>query len=131
MKIKIAEENRSRIEYALKAVNGNAAAHAFTTFEELAELARETDKRLLAMLPKSKHKGARLSARSGESVANKYKYTRAGTAVVIERGVDAWFIVSLSACTLFCNSGGERTLLLTKQQDEEAVKRLRSTYQVR
>lgn len=126
MKIKIAEENRSRIEDALKAVNGKATQHTFTTFEEVHGIAQEADRRLLAMLPKAMHKGARLSAWSGEPVAKKYKYARVGTVATIERGVGAWFLVCLSTYTLFADSGGGRALTLTKQQDEEAVRRFRS-----
>ncbi|MEI6793897.1 MAG: hypothetical protein WCL05_01510 [Verrucomicrobiota bacterium] len=129
MKIKITIENKAAIEAALKAVNGRAESHAYTTWGELAGLATDAETRLAALLAKKDWQGARLTATSGDKVPSAYKYSRSATHVEIERGASAWFLTYVSAGRIYASGGGAH-LTLTAAQDAEAVTRLRARYHI-
>lgn len=133
MKVKIEEKNASAIEAALKAVNGRATAHAYTDYAEIAALADESEKEVLALVGSRKAAvGAVVESTSGGKVPNAYAKiarNRVGTTVKIERFATGWFLTGVKSATIY-QSGGSDRLTLTEAQDAEAVKRLRSQYLV-
>lgn len=128
--IKIAESNAAAIESALKEVNGKSTSHTYTGYGEIFEIAAGAECRLERLgVAKARRAGAVMHATSGEKVANSYKNTRTGTLVLMERRSSDWYLVSVSAKTLF-GDGGSTTLHMTKAQDEEAVANFRKQYVV-
>ena len=127
--IKITEANSVAIVMSLAEVNGRGTAHTFTTFTEIEQIAAAAEKTLLAYVGSQKAAvGARYKATSGEKVANAYKYTRAGTAITLERRSTGWFLVDAIFVTLYSNTGGDRRLILTAAQDARAVELFRAGY---
>jgi hypothetical protein len=128
--IKISPENTAAIVEALKAANGRADRHAFTTFAEVEGLVITAESRLAkTLLPKAAHKGARLIAISGDAVPNAYAKkatTRAATRMELERRSTAWFVTAITADTVYQSGGGLR-LVLTQTQKDEAVTRFSAT----
>lgn len=126
--IKIDPANAEKIEATLKAVNGKAHEHAFTTFRAIDNLAEDAESALFRVLGAKKHfPGATYNAESGDSVATAYKYTRLGTVVVLERRSSAWYLTHVAQEKIW-SSGGDRTLYLTPEQDEIAVAYTRKWY---
>ena len=58
MKIAIRADNAAKIEAALKAVNRDAVAHTFTTFDQIAREADNAEAALLKLINKGDAKGA-------------------------------------------------------------------------
>ena len=130
MKIKIVECNAKLIENELEKVNGKAVEHTFTTYKEIANLAAFAEKRFLSILKnKTNMQGARYVDVSGDTVAISYSYPRIATRVELLRGKEAWFLVDVKRERLW-SDGGKNYFLLTKRQDEYAVKKLRENYSI-
>ena len=133
--IRITEANAAAIEAALKAVNGKAEAHAYTTFGEIDSLAAAAEAKLEALgLPKSSHRcGALWTETSGSAVSNSYAkkaFGRAATRVRLQRRPSGWYLVGAVATTIGASGGGKGELILSAEQDAEAVRRLRAGYYV-
>jgi hypothetical protein len=126
---RITEQNRAAIVGILASVNGKATTHAFTLYLEIEALSLDAERQLIALVGSQKAAvGARYQATSGDKVANAYKYTRAGTAVILERRSTGWFLVDAVFATLYANTGGDRRLTLTAAQDARAVELFRAGY---
>ena len=126
---RITEQNRAAIFHILAGVNGKATAHTFTTYQQIEQIAAAAEKQLIGLVGSQKSAvGARYKATSGEKVANAYKYTRAGTAIILERRSTGWFLVDAVFVTLYANTGGDRRLTLTAAQDARAVELFRAGY---
>lgn len=129
--IKITDKNSAAICAALAAVNGKATEHTWTTFGDIDYLAKVAERQLVDLVGSEKAAvGARYKATSGNKVAKAYKYTRAGTAIILERRSTGWFLVDAVFVTLYPNTGGARVLTLTPDQDAKAIEVLRSSYLV-
>ena len=129
--MKIIPENASQIENWLKEVNGSAAQHTINWYHEVEELAAQAEDKLLDLIGVKKHlKGAKAVATSGGSVAKAYKYIRKATRIVIVRKSSGWELISVRRDNLYANQVGGAKLLLTKGQDELAVAKLRTQYEV-
>lgn len=124
--IKIIPSNAAAIEAALKAVNGKAEAHAYTSYYEIVELVANADAELARIdLPRSMHAGAEYRALSGEKVNGTYAKkarTRAATRVRLERRSSAWYLTSIEAAEVW-QQGGSQRLVITPEQQAEALKR--------
>ena len=57
--IPIAAHNAEKIEAALRAVNGSASRHAYTSFNDIAAEAARAERKVLALLTKTQAAGAR------------------------------------------------------------------------
>jgi hypothetical protein len=116
MRIKIAEKNVAKIEAALAAANGKANAHTFTSYADVAKIAATAEADIGRLgLPMSHRSGARFASTSGSAVANRYKYTRQGTTITIERGSSAWYLINVRSATLWAGGGRDQTLLSQAQ----------------
>lgn len=129
--IKITADNAAAIEAALSAVNGKATAHTYTTAQEIIELAKRAESTLFNLLDrKADMKGAVMTATSGGSMPNSYKYSRTVTHVKMERRSADWWLVAVEAGSLFPNQHGGIDMTLTKEQDARAIEVLRKQYYV-
>jgi len=133
--IRIIEANSAAIEAALKAVNGRAEAHAYTAFGEIEILAETAEARLEALgLPKTRRTGALWTETSGSAVSSSYAkkaFGRAATRVRLQRRPSGWYLVGTVATTIGASGGGKGELILSAEQDAEAVRRLRAGYSVK
>ena len=128
--IKIEEKNTVQIHEALREVNGAARSHTFRIFWQIEDLVEEAEKQLTDLgLPKKFWKGAKATFWSGEKMPNSYKWERRATVVEIERRSTGWFLNSVKADGIY-HQPPKPSYLLTSQQDEEIVKRIRSQYMV-
>lgn len=127
MKIKVCEENRDKIATALKAVNGEAKAHTYFTYDSIERISERAESKLLDLVNKRDAKGAVYVSRSGRRLPNSYTHSRLVTQVELTRGASGWFLTNL-ACTKAWNDEGKEYLHLTPYQDEQAIKRFREQY---
>lgn len=133
--IRITKSNAAAIEAALKDVNGRAEAHVYSTYGEIEALAKEAEARLESLgLPKATHRsGSRWIETSGGAVANSYAkkgLSRTATRVTLSRRPTGWFLWSAEVAMIGASGGGKGALILTIEQDAEAVRRLRASYSV-
>lgn len=129
--MKIIPENASQIENWLKEVNGSATQHTINWYHEVEQLAVQAEDKLLDLIGVKKHlKGAKAITVSGGSVAKAYKYERKVTRIVVVCKSSGWELISVRSDNLFANQVGGAKLLLTKGQDELAVAKFRTQYDV-
>lgn len=132
LKIKITADNKAKIEAALKAVNGTAYVHAYTSMEEVSQLVAAAEKQLSNLLPKKSWAGATWLETSGAPVAKAYSRKafspRAATRVALLRGSSAWYLVSATKTSVGESGGGAGRLGLTTKQTAEAVDRFREGF---
>ena len=98
MQIKIQAATIQRIEDALQVVNGRAERHAFTTFEEVATVAKDAEIVLdkLGVL-KADRPGTRVTMVSGSKLPNCYKYNPIRTVLSITRRTAGWYLTGVAA----------------------------------
>lgn len=130
--IKIVAENAGAIELALRAENGCATAHTYTTFSEIESLAVRAEEKMEDLgIPKSARAGATYERASGGSVAKSYKSTRVITLVQLQRKSADWYLVAVGVATVWPSGySGKTGLTLTAEQDARAVAVLRENYHV-
>jgi hypothetical protein len=132
MKIKIDERNSCKIEAALAAVNNKSNAHTYTKANQIIELAEEAENDLLKLVELKKNAvDASLVSTSGSPVAKAYgHHERNATKVKLDRLASGWYLTE--AChTTIATIGGYTHLNLTTEQDDLAVKKFRSQYNVK
>jgi hypothetical protein len=125
--IKIIESNSAKIMSALESVNGKSTAHTYTSFHDIKWIVQLADKKLMSLLPKKYHAGAIFSSVSGDPVPNAYKYKRIATSILIERRSTDWFLIDVRATEIY-KEGGRNRIMLTKNQDAEAVSIFKKQY---
>ena len=95
MRIKIELSKAAEISAALLAVNGKAESFCVTSFEELESAAKRAEAQLeKSGLTKKSRKGVQVVFVPAGPTANAYKHAAISTLCRIERGADAWFLVS-------------------------------------
>ena len=129
--IKITEPNAAAIGAALRAVNGRAETHAYTTHEEIQALTQSAERQLDDILYKQDWAGAQWTETSSGKVANSYRYTRDATRVTLERRSSAWYLIEAVGVRVGRNGGGAGRLSLTPTQHEAATRRLAERYTIR
>lgn len=128
--IKVTAANATAIETALAAVNGKATAHAYTTAQEIIDLAERAESQLEGLgIIKSARSGAVLISASGDAVPNSYKYSRIGTRIELRRKSSDWYLTDAAQWTIY-KTGGSTQMVLTKAQDELAIAALRKQYSI-
>ncbi len=128
--LKITEANKTAIEAALKAVNGKAIAHTFTTATEIEWIADHYEQKVIDLVgAKNRATGAKVTYQSGKELPNAYDHTRQVTIVTLERSSTGWFLTSVTKTTGY-KSAGKGHLYLTAQQDASAHEQLRKAYSV-
>ena len=98
MQIKIQATHAQRIEDALKVVNGRAERHAYTTYAEIAAVARDAEIVLdnLNVL-KADRPGTRVTMVSGQKLPNCYKYAPVRTVISLNRRAAGWYLSGVAA----------------------------------
>jgi hypothetical protein len=123
-------ESRDAIADALKKAKCLDLIHGFGV-GDIIRLARDAEERLIKLrIPRKWRPGAVYSCLSGAEVAKSYKYTRDGVRVTLARRASGWYLAAVTRHPVY-RQGGESLLLLTVEQDELAVARLRETYSIR
>lgn len=132
--IKICKENSQAIEAALKAVNGTATAHTYTSYDEIQSLAETAENRSNNLLGSKKAIiGAKYSAISGDKVPNAYAkigFHRVATNVVLLRKTACWYLIDVVRKELFRTDAGGVRLIFTKAQAEAAIAVLNRNFSV-
>jgi len=124
--------NETAIYEALSKVNGRASEHVFKCFSQIDELASLAEEQLDRMeIPISKRAHALYVACSGKRVANRYKYSRVATRVVLQRRTKGWYLEvdHISQISIYCDGGGKNRLIITESQDAIAIEKLRKYYE--
>jgi len=125
-----ARKHNEKIDAALLEINGKADSHTFTHVYEIRGLAQEASDYLKDLgLSNAQMIGAKVSFVSGGEVPNAYKWKRKVTVVEIERRKSGWFLNSIESIEMYGNAP-KPAYLLTSQQDDIAVAKLRSAYLV-
>ena len=98
MQIKIQDAAFQRIEDELKIVNGRAERHAFTTYGEVATVAKDAEIVLdtLGVL-KADRPGTIATMVSGSKLPNCYKHNPIRTVLSITRRTAGWYVTSVTA----------------------------------
>ena len=130
--IKITIANATAIHDALRAVNGRASTHAYTSLSEIQQVAAWGEKRLENLsIPKAQRGGAVFSAISGDQLPKAYKYRARGTWVEITRRSSAWYLTDADTADIYPGMRGTtRWLRLTQAQDAKAIEVLRREYTI-
>jgi hypothetical protein len=129
--IKLTIDNADAIVTALKAVNGKAKEHTFTTASHVIELADLAEGRLDKLgIPKAMRQGARYMAESGEILPARYQYAATTTMVRIDRRSGAWWLTMVQASKLYPKSRPASDLFLTAAQDAHAIEVMRRAYAI-
>ena len=127
--IKITVENTAAIEAALKAVNGRAEAHTYTSAYSIIAMADRFGASLDKLgLPKGMRAGARYISQSGSVLPAAYKNTAITTRVMIERRSNAFWLVAVNHDRLYPRSKPFTGMVLTEAQDDKAIEVLRQSY---
>lgn len=131
MKINILR-NADAVEDALASVNGKADSFTICRASTLQAFARDAETRLSGILPKAAWTGARVKCIPAGPSANSYKYGAKSTEVVLERGANAWFVVSVQEAKVYPRSREFCDISLTPVQSVAAClyteKRVRAEF---
>ena len=128
--INIQEKNAGKITAALLEVNGRADSHTFTGGWEVIVTARCASAYLGDLgLSNARMIGAKVSFVSGGEVPAAYKWKRKVTSVQLERRQSGWFLNSIESIEIWGNAP-KPVYLLTSQQDDIVVAKLRSAYRI-
>lgn len=131
MKIKIVKENAEKIELALKATNGKAGAHTFTTFSQVFDELENFEKFLNRLFSNKKDKsGAILTTESWGPAAAAYNNIAITTRIKILYSNGAYWLVGISRSNQWPSQKPMHIYTLTKEQDICAVENLRKKYQI-
>jgi len=129
MKVKIVEANRRAINVLLGEINGKSLSHTAHD-KHIFELAELMEMKLEKFsIAKKDRSGARASGMSGGSVPTAYKYSRAVTAYVIERGSSDWFLIAATKTETWGNADKDQ-LSLTPAQRDIAVSKFTAQFSV-
>jgi len=128
--IKICKENVLVIQAALDAANGDAKQHTLTFGKSVLSIAEYFEERVISTVgTKKMAPGAKAVYMSGVDIPTAYKYSRIVTRLEMERKGKDWFLTAVDTETAY-NKAGAVYLVLTKEQDEAAIAKLRESYRV-
>lgn len=128
--INIQGKNSEKINAVLLAANGRANSHTITRAWEIRDIADSANDYLSDLgLSKSRMIGAKVSFTSGGDVPSAYKWQRKVTRVELECRKSGWFLSSIEVIEIWGNAS-KPAYLLTSQQDDIVVAKLRSAYLV-
>ena len=129
VKIKIAEENEKKIELALSAVNGEACAHTYTTYNDIiGVIAKIERRRVWTGLTAKLCQGTVVYSVSGGSMPSAYKYRRQVTGITLIRGSGAWYLVRVNRASLWPAQAGYAIMTVSPGADAYLVAQLRGDY---
>ena len=116
MKVRIDSE---KFEVLLGRINGRAQRHTYCV-TDLLRIVTRAETRLHGVVARSRLKGARIIAVSGDAMPNSYRGFTVRTRVVLERGCKDWFVISIMKIELGAQLAGSASIMLTDAQEDEA-----------
>jgi hypothetical protein len=117
--MKINLKNDTKINAALRAINGRSSSFCYTDAYQIRALATRADALLAERGVYKKHaNGSKLEARMAGPTANRYKYSANATAVTLIRTSGAWFMTDVEMETVYPRS--KEWFALTVQPDAGA-----------
>ncbi len=129
MKIKITQQNETKINAAFNSLNGKAQSHTANA-SEVFELATAMENKLSELqIAKKDRSGAKASGMSGGAVPHAYKWQRAVNVYHIERGEEAWFLVKIIKTEIY-GSARSDILSLTPSQRDIAISKFTAQFSV-
>ena len=118
------------LETELKRVNGRSFEHTFNFALDVVRALELQIDNVERLLPTKKAMvGVKLEIGSGYVVNSSYKYARNTTTICAEMRKTGWFITSVHADTT--GRFPHRKIILTPEQDNDAVRKLRTAYVVK
>jgi hypothetical protein len=126
MRIKLTEGNEAKIQAAI----GKVLTHG-TSLRQMQDFAFWAERDLEKLgLPKNKRAGAKVSFRSGEKVANSYKWDRKTHRVTLERGNIDWYLIQCYETAQRPVEYHKRDLYLTQKQCDYVLHKVRRQFSV-
>jgi hypothetical protein len=117
MKIKITKDNASKIEAALKEVNGAATSFTIRLAGEVMGYADDIEKQLeKSQLPKANRSGVIAIITPAGPSAKAYGYAAKSTTVTIQRGAKDWFLISVREASVYPRQNRRDTIKITEAQ---------------
>lgn len=127
--IKIIADNYAAIEDALRAVNGKADTHTYTSAISIMEIVSTAENKLAKLgIPKKERNGVTYQSVSGSRLPSAYKYAARATLVEVRRNTIGWVLSRVAESCLYPNTTPHEYMTLTAKQDEMAVANLRKGY---
>ena len=127
--MKITQPNFKTIEDALRAVNGKADTHTYSSVISIVNLVAAAEAQMESLgIPKSERSGAEYISQSGSKLPSAYKYTAKTTTVKLRRNTVGWLLTEIKSTDLFPSATPCQYLHLTQAQDAIAIANLRKTY---
>ena len=120
MKIKICEANAAKINAALKAVNGKAAAHTIDDYRYV-EGAAQSAEQMLDTIAKKDRVGVRVGFTPAGPSANSYKYQAISTRIRMVRGSSDWFLVDVERDSVNPKQPTQFDVVLTRKAEAAIV----------
>jgi hypothetical protein len=128
--ILIDQSNREVIQANLDRIQGHGYADILT-IKHLIGLAEDAESALAeAEIAASYRSGARYEFSPSGPTANSYKYSRLGTAVVLERRKRGWFLIDLARISVWPRQKGKTNLVLADEQKRLVLLRVMSFYKI-
>ena len=128
--IKITDTNATKIQDALEAVNGKAAAWTIMLFRDVERVAEKVEKKL-ASLPKADRVGAVATFRPAGPTAKSYKYAARSTTITMERRATGWFLTDVIASDVYPKMAEALDVAITQEQADEIQRRAIAEFHVK
>ena len=118
------------VETALCLVNGKSKEHTFSDYLQISSVVQDAELGLekLGILKKDAV-GAKFIAYSGKTVTHRYKYSRIGTVIHLERKSSGWHLINIKTYNLY-QKPPHNQFILTEKQDACAIASLRQQYNI-
>ena len=117
MRIKITQQNEAKINAEFANLNGKAQSHTASA-SEVFELVTAMENKLSELqIAKKNRSGSKAIGMSGGAVPSAYKWQRAVNVFDIERGSDAWFLVSIIKTEIYGSARSDILFLKPVQRD--------------
>ena len=131
MKIKIAQQNATKIYEALASVNGKAVSFTISTYSAVAAYAAAAEKMLeQSQLPKAERGGVVAQIRPAGPSASAYKYAAKSTTIRIERGPTYWFLVGVSETTVYPKEAESIAVTISPAQRDTIARKALAGYRM-
>ena len=131
MKIKVAQQNATKIYEALAAVNGKAVSFTISSHSAVAAYAAAVEKLLeQSQLPKAERGGVVAQIRPSGPSASAYKYPAKSTTIRIERGPKDWFLVGVSETTVYPKEAESIAVTISPAQRDTIARQALADYRL-
>tara|TARA_R110000822_G_scaffold21722_8_gene68731 strand:+ start:1980 stop:2432 length:453 start_codon:yes stop_codon:yes gene_type:complete len=131
MKIKIAQQNATKIYEALAAVNGKALSFTISSYSAVAAYAAAVETMLeQSQLPKAERNGVVAQIRPSGPSASAYKYPARSTTIRLERGPKDWFLVGASETTVYPREAKSIAVTISPAQRDTIAQKALAGYRM-